>query len=338
MKLASVSRSAALLVALITLTVVAIAETTIPTPKLEWSGYVQGRFTDVIGKMQASPTPADTNFDVKRAYLNLRATVGDHFGATILVTGQPKTMVVEAFVDYIDNPYQARLGLSRITYGYETGLSSTKLITLERSKAISDLVYTPFLYDRGAFVYYKPAVGFNLALAIVNGNPPDVSTDPNEAKNLDGRFGYRSKGFDIGVSAYTGKLAYNTKGEKLDIPLSADRFGFDVEYINGPIVLLSELIYGEDSQLDGPTIKRQGGYVTVGYRLPKSKFMPYLRYDWYDRDLDNNISADDFSRVTMGVNCYVNTFTRLTLEYEAINDEVEFEQDGRLTAQAQVNF
>lgn len=299
---------------------------------VKWTiaGYVQGRYTNVLGETPGVPDPVDQtdNFDIKRAYLVLRVAVDEHTGAFLMANGYNQNKAIElleAYGFYTDGPYTAQLGLARIPFGYESPLSSAGLITLERSQVIQTNIY-PFGFDRGVFGYYTPAKGLRAAAAVTNGSLINVSTDNNEGKNFIGHLGYPVPNGMIGASYYTG----NKPGGTPDQQLRAT--GVDLQWKPGPFTVISEYLVGENAGADF-----RGYYVTVGYRKAGSATQPYIRYDVYDPDTD--VAADnDFSRVTLGANHFLNAKTRVTLEYEAINDDLQPDLDGRVAFQYQVSF
>jgi len=248
--------------------------------------------------------------------------VDERIGAAILFNGVPSTSLLEAYGDYTVKPFSTRLGLSRIPFGYEVPLSSSRLITLERSKVATDLL-VPFTFDKGLFWYYQPGQGPNLALALTNGTPPNVPTDTNERKDFIGRLSHAIPGGEIGLSMYQGNNPTNNQ--------TMDRTGIDLETKQGPVTLLSEVIAGRDGTTDS-----LGGYVTLAYQKDGTPSQPYIRFDTFDRD--DAVPDDVYNRVTVGYNHYLATGTRVTLEYESINDEQEPDLNGRITTQYQVSF
>lgn len=283
-----------------------------------FNGYVQGRFSETIG----APTP--DSFEAKRAYVALRATIDPNYSAYLLVSGFNTVSVLEAYAEYTDAPFSARLGLSRVPFGYEIPLSSSRLITLERSEVIQDLVY-PYTFDRGVFAYYQPKSGFTGALALTNGEPVGIPRDDEENKTLIARLGHAIPGGQLGASIYNGREP--GAGVTADLEL----VGVDAQWASGPFTVLSEYVTGSRGTADP-----NGGYLTVAYRQADSRLQPYLRYDSYDRD--SNLPNRDFTRYTTGVNYFPNPATRLTLEYETFDDDLNAALEGRITAQAQVSF
>ena len=224
--------------------------------KYFFTGYVQGRFSETFGEVGVGSAAVEVpdTFEIRRAYIMLKATVDEHIGATVLVnafntnrlpTGEVvgnDLNLLEAYGEYTAKPFSGRLGLSRIPFGYEVPLSSASLITLERSLILQDLVF-PFAFDRGIFGYYQQPQGLGVALAVTNGRTVNAAIDNNDRKNVIGRISYALKNNGtIGLSRYQGDNP-NT-GATLDVN------DLDIVYNFGPLLVLSELVNGQNGDLD----------------------------------------------------------------------------------------
>lgn len=303
-----------------------------PTPPVKWfvSGYIQPRFTLVNGSSTSGIT--NSTFDVKRYSLFVRAQLDPHISAVVTPSGLPNTSLLEAYGEYADKTYSARLGLSRIPFGYESPLGSNKLITLERSQVVSQLLVVPGLwYDRGAYVYVKPVDKLNIAAGVANGASTSTAQDPNNGKNVVARVGYQVLPKTIvGISYYDGTVAQTNNGSYVTgTHIDAQRIGADLEATAGQFQIISEALLGKNGDVDA-----KGGYVTVAYTQGKTQ--PYVRYDVYDPNTDT--ANNSFERWTGGVGYYVTPNAKLSLEYEAINDDTQPNLNGRLTTQYQISF
>lgn len=291
-----------------------------PPVTFAFNGYVQGRFSDVLGDNTSAST-----FEVKRAYVNLLAQLSPRVSATLMVSGAPTTEVKEAYGQYnFDPSCKARLGLVRIPFGYEIPLSSARLITLERSQAFNKLL-ADFTFERGLFTYYNPLNSrLSLQAAVVNGTPTSTPADTNDTKNIVARLGYTLLGGQVGASIYNGKGLDGT---------TMDREGIDVVKKTGEFTVIGEAIAGKTGTVDA-----NGAYVTLAYQKKGSPWQPYARYDTYDPNTDQG--NDTFHRTTIGTNYYVTDNTRLTAEYQTIDDETPGSTlgDGFVGFQYQVSF
>jgi hypothetical protein len=296
------------------------------------SGYVQGRISDRIGDQG---TPANSYFDIKRASIYMRASVNEHVTGVLFVSGTPNARIEHAYAEYADKPYSARLGLAPVPFGYEAPISSSGLLTLERSQIITDLFIVPgvLLLDRGLYGFYMPGEGFNASLGIVNGTPVNDLTVPEKSgKVIVARLGHSISGGQIGASIYDGRRE-ETVGNAAVIA-DATILGLDLQMKRGPWTILSELVDGEDNNID-----KWGGYVTVGYRREGSPSQPYLRLDYEDQN--ENAGNDVFRRATVGYHYYLTPTSKLTAEYEAIDAKPGFspaQPEGRITGQYQIIY
>jgi len=208
----------------------------LPTP-VKWTvnGYVQARISDTTGDHKPLV------FDAKRLYITFRVDVDQHISAGALVSGSPVNPfnILEAYGEYrFNQDFKARAGEYRLPFGYELPLSSSRLITLERSQVVTAFLYKNFNFERGAYVYYAPPkLPYNISLGVVDGIPVDYATSSSSqsAKNVVARAGYNVPGGQIGISAYAGK------GPQAQL---LQRTGYDVETTFSDFTLLSEGIIG----------------------------------------------------------------------------------------------
>ncbi|MHB9131113.1 MAG: hypothetical protein ACYDBB_08495 [Armatimonadota bacterium] len=309
------------------------------------TGYVQGRFGDIFSAVP--PRPGDPlqqeSFDATRAYIFLKASVDEHVSAVILANGfmadktaspnTPQTVgvdvnLLEAYAEYTAAPYSARLGLSRIPFGYETQLTTSRLITLERSQIIGTLAY-PYGFDRGGFIYYQPAKGLNVSAGVVNGSPVNVQPINNQAgnfahKNVVARVGCNIKGGQAGGSIYYGDKP-GAIGTRLQL------LNFDLQTTRGNWTAITEVLGGREGA-NHPI----GGYLTLAYQKPKAASQPYVRVEMFDRDRG---SSNDLSkRLTLGYNYYLNPTTKLTVEFQDLQDDMRTDLHTSQAVQYQVVF
>lgn len=296
------------------------------------TGYVQGRYSDLLGTSAAAASNPGT-FNIQRAYFVVDATVDDNVGAVLVAAHVTNGARLEhAYARYVTKPFQFRLGLSPLPFGYEAPLTSCKLVTLERSKVVDNLFISAegipgslYILDRGAMAYYLPGKGFNAEASVSNGNGILTSADANNAKVFTGRIGHYLPGGDMGVSLYTGK---RSAGAAI---VSVRVLGLDVETKTGPYTIIGEVLTGKDNG-----IEKDGGYVTVAYRKNGSVSEPYLRYDIFDPN--KNVASDNYKRVTAGYSYYLNPNSKLTLELQRISDKLDPNVDGAVGFQYQVIF
>ncbi len=300
----------------------------VSAPVITPGGYVQARFNGYFGDNEPNPT-----FALTRAYVYVNAMLDQHVGAFILARASgsnfnapvtagnfntPSTSgawVEFAYAKYVDAPYEARLGLGPVPFGYEAPLSSSALVTLERSQPISaifDIGGANYHLDRGLYAYYLPKQGGNLSLALVNGGGLANLSDPNAGKTAIGRAGFVNSKIDVGVSAYAGSTG-GTPNLPSNTSAVSKKYvaGLDLRTSVDIVKVISEAVYNTNQ-----SIRSAGGYITI-YTRPKGwDYQPYFRYDVYDPN--TKTSNDAFQRGTAGVSYFLNATSRLTAELQYI--------------------
>jgi hypothetical protein len=271
--------------------------------QLQTSFIVQSRL--ILPVSDEGNTTNNSSFDVRRSNVTFKARVDPRVSALVTINmGSGNSFLNEAYAQYQQLPWQARLGLVRIPFGYEMPLSSAKVIPLERSRAITSLFSSKRDYDRGLFVYHLKD-NSDFAVAVTNGGNVDTIVDPDTDKAVVAHIGRRIGTAYLGASYYTG--TYAVTGKKMD------RIGVDLQYSRGAVLLLAEAITGHDGDTG-----TDGGYGLLAYQRPGSAMQYYGRYDVYDQNCD--AVGDSYRRVSVGANRYVNANTKLTVEYDFVHD------------------
>jgi hypothetical protein len=262
------------------------------------SGYAQARVN-----FQQDVAPASSFID-KRLYMNLDAKTGTDTKVGVLLTGFPKYGVLKAFVekDQIGKKDSTiyRMGLFSTPFGYEAGLSSASLITLERSKGVSELVYKPWSFDNGLFMNYTKK-GLSAAVGLTNGEKMDATKglpsngDTNNVKNVTARIGKKSGDTTVGASAL-----YGADGD-LQV------YGVDAMMVKKDLTVIGEAIMGDDC-----STKSNGFYVTAAQT--GNDINPYARFDTYDANTD--IAGGQYYGVTIGASHMLNPMTKESFEIQ----------------------
>ncbi len=300
-------------------------------PVLTFNGYIQARAFEGIG----TTTKAQDGFALQRGYFITTAKIGDNVSARLVAKQTASSSdtgslnLIEAWGQYAMGNYAVKAGLVGIPFGYENPLSSSKLITLERSAISMAQVYN-YAFDRGVCVGYMPKTGPNLVAAVVNGANLYAPANTDNTVNGVMRVGDNTKWGNVGVSLYNGRL--NNASEQI--------LGFDGQSQVGPCTVQTELIQAKNGN-----VTSDGGYLTLAYKpslVPNCQ--PYARYDVYDANVANASRGDYFQRITLGANYFLNPFTRVTLEYQGIGKvnnaaySTVTSTHGQVAGQLQVSF
>jgi hypothetical protein len=270
-------------------------------PAVTVNGYVQARAMEALGD---KVTPR-FSFGVQRAYVLVSAKINDEVTARVTtkqVASDTGLNIIEAWGQYAKGAYAIKAGLVGVPFGYESPLSSSKLITLERSAVSMAQVY-PYTFDRGIVASYTSKFGPVANLAIVNGEKLATAANTDNTVNMALRVSDATKFGTWGVSMSDGKISglYNFV------------VGADYQGKVGPATVQIEALQAKNGN-----VTSNGGYVTVACApklLPNTQ--PYVRYDVYNKDF--KASGDYFQRLTLGANYQLNPATKLTLEYQGTN-------------------
>ena len=309
-------------------------------------------------------TTAGNQFFVRRARLFFDGMVADKVGFKISAETADTTgkILRDAFIftDYI--PYtRVTIGQFKVPFGLEGVQALGSLPVINRSFA-TNFIHYPTLRDLGGMVsgQVKTSVGSlplgaGYAVGVFNGTGMNV-TDNNDNKDVSGRVWVNPlvAGFTVGGSLYHGKT--NTSSTSDRVKKDWDRWGADVEY--RPVYMKGLLLQGEYLwarkyygtyasanmfTTPGPNFRRQahsdGWYALASYKVDGLQgywrylngFEPVVRYDTLDEDTSTQTALsrqDSRNRTTIGLNYYLNKYTRIMADYEIIH------ADGGLKTQS----
>jgi hypothetical protein len=264
-------------------------------------GYIQSR---LILQKDANP---GSSFTDSRVYITGTAVTGAdtkvgffYSGFSVDSSGQSvnKGGLLMAWGEKTKGNDTYRMGLYKSPFGYETGLSSASLVTLERSKAVSELVYKPWSFDNG-FYWDRTDGSTTISAAVTNGEPMQnalpVNRDSDNVKNFTARIGSTKAKSVCGASAMY--------GDSGDLTI----YGLDGRTTGTDINLIGEAVYADDHG-----VKKDGFYLTAACNKANQTYHPYARLDWYDSDADT--SDNEYTGFTIGVSRNVNTMTKETIE------------------------
>lgn len=280
---------------------------TSPNSELTIAGYVQVRAdltidTGINKGHSAGPT---IDFLVKRAYINLASDIDKKTRMGILLGHMSSDFtVLEAYGVYDLGKTTWRAGKYRNLYGYESSLSSARLVTLERSQIIQNLVYVPWSFDSGVFAEFKgksKAAGDSmLCVAITDGEGffSDVETDAT--KNVLIRGVKETKAATTGVNLFTGKAGAGVVGYAPGEGFTY--FGVDMTGKKKDLTYIIEILGGKK----GSTVVG-GGYITLAKKKADSTLTKYARFDTYTNGSTNGV-------LTLGQSRQLSPTAKTTLE------------------------
>ncbi len=289
--------------------------------ELKISGYTQARFLDT--EIEGS----DYDFDLRRARVKIAGPVnedGTEIKLQIELGGLDDGKSVELKDLTITHPlseeWKVRVGFSDMMFGEDVAYSSSTRLPFERAKVTRSLF--PGEKDTGIYFFYKPMDKGSSTPHITLGYSDDLESmddklftgddvhDDSEALVASVKWPLRNKGaaglsymrasrdgFDAGGAP----LGYDDDVWAAHVRYNGNRgFNFQGEYFNG----------------SRKEVDVDGWYGTLEYTPKESNTTWFYRYDIYD-DGD----AADYKRHTLGAAHELGKNSRLTLQYEDVDDE-----------------
>jgi hypothetical protein len=246
------------------------------------------------------------------------------------------------------------------TFDYINFTNVTNQLTLERFPSAEDLNLAPqpepgnsmnrFSLPAGAFrdtgvqVFSTFKVGdweHSYAAMVGNGNGVNLG-------NSNGKFnGYlywaSERVFQGGKKARRQGwkfFAWGQKGERVNAYDTSQeqertRYGVGTKYLKKPFRVTAEYMWGKGMIFQGQQrpqdmfndLEADGGYIDIGFFIPKSKWEIDFRADTYTRGENQASSGPDdktkYNTVTVGTQYHFNKKTHATLSYDFRNDSSE---------------
>jgi len=302
------------------------AENTFPSYNIR--GFIQQQFIE-----DATPgTPA--RFTMHRARFGLSGNVTEQISINVigglLEPPQNSPRLVHAYMDYRAHPLLTiRAGQFLVPFGLEGSEVIPLNPAIERSLAVRRLNTFSWFSDIGV-----QAGGnwtrFNYAIALINGAGANQPEQINP-KDFVGRLGVElMDNLEAGISGHIGQYQPDQTLENYE---SRYRMGLDLNFTGDPVFVRGEYIHRSDKQPDGEEITMNGGYLLAGYNFT-NRLEGIARYEYLkpNTDLDNN----GLQVYTIGANYYFAGRTRLSVNYEFRDDELNPNLGNLLTVQMQV--
>lgn len=297
-------------------------------PSFKFGGFLQQQFI-------ADQTPnSPARFSIHRARVGVTGSITDRIKVNLIggyaepPNNTPR--LVNAFIDFDIHPlFQVRTGQFLLPFGLEGPEPIPLNPAIERSMAIRRLNTFTMFRDIGVQVSGHQSI-FGYAVALVNGGGAN-QIEQNEPKDLMGRIGLTPvENLELGVSGHLGKYQTDPSSENRE---SRYRAGIDISYRGNPVFMRGEYIIREDEQPAGGSWKMNGGYLLAGYQFTE-ELQTIARYEYYEPDT----SADDdhLNGFTIGASYYFMGNTRISVNYEFRDDQLNTDLGNLLTIQMQV--
>jgi len=297
-------------------------------PSYNIRGFIQQQFIE-----DATPgTPA--RFTMHRARFGLSGNVTEqisiHVIGGLLEPPQNTPRLVHAYMDYRAHPLlTVRAGQFLVPFGLESSEVIPLNPAIERTLAVRRLNTFHMFSDVGLQARGN-WTRFNYAIALINGAGANQPEQINP-KDFAGRLGVQLiENMEAGISGHIGQFQPD---QTLDNYESRYRMGLDLNFSGDPVFVRGEYIHRRDNQPDGEEITMNGGYLLAGYNFT-NRLEGIARYEFLkpNTDLDNN----KLQVFTIGANYYFVGRTRLSVNYEFRDDELNPDFGNLLTVQMQV--
>lgn len=268
-------------------------------------------------------------FMFRHARMHLKGTIGENMNGFVQIETKTGAVTLQnAFINLLYVPHtEIRAGYIKLPFGREAFGHPLKNPTIDISKASKEIYRGA--HDMGFHLKYAHPIA-TLWAAAVNGNNGITTTDNNGSKDFCGRLLFSPfPGLGIGGSLYSGKAG--TDG------LSTTRYGAELNYGKGPILVKGEYLAATDGQAAGDEMRSTGYYAVAAYRI-HPQVEGVCRYDGYDPNTDGD--EDEWSNITLGLNYYLSagSWNRLAVNYEIRDDKSNEAMGDLLTVQLQVLF
>ena len=297
-------------------------------PSYSLFGFVQQQYVDD----RTPNTPA--GFSIHRARLGVTGSITDNLRVRILggfvEPPQNNPQLLHAHMDYRINPLLTiRAGQFLLPFGIE-GFEGIPLNpAIERSIAVRRLNTFRMFSDIGVQASGNLS-RINYAVALVNGTGANQAEQMN-LKDVIGRVGIElADNFEIGLSGHAGNYQ---PAQDPDNDQARYRAGIDMEYSGDPLFFRGEFITRNDHQPDGETVTMNGGYILGGVTIT-DRLEGITRFEYFTPN--RNANDNRFTGYTVGANYYFAGRTRLSVNYEFRDDEMNPNLGNMLTVQMQI--
>jgi len=278
-----------------------------------------------------------SGFETNRARIILDGKVLKDIAFRIQIDAAASTDILRcAYIKYTCLPYaDLKLGQFKIPFSEEQLTSSAKLDVFKRAQVASKLSYS---YDIGMMLERK-LLGNKLyyGIGVFNGSGRNTA-DNNENKDLIGRVvispfkGSENifAGLSLGCATQIGKQPSSgtSTGDR-------NRYGALFKYTYANLKLQGEYILQQQEQIDQSRKDSDGWYALLTY-----SFVPALagalKYEQYDPD--RALAGDRGDIGTLGLNWFLNNYTKLQFNYRFKKQEESTDLNREFFLQAQIKY
>lgn len=283
---------------------------------------------------------------------NVYVYIQPDFASSASITGLHFGQLRDAYFDVgfdKDNEYRARIGQSKVPFGFENMQSSQNRLPLDRNDGLNSAVSNE--RDIGVFFYYAPKeirkkyshfVNGNLkgsgdygvfGLGVYNGqtaNRPEMNNSLHIVARASYPFSIGNQVIEPGIQGYTGKyVLYDSQispgaGTSVDNNYLDQRIAASFILYPQPFGIQAEYNIGKGPEFDKETQtitekNLYGGYATLTYKWEYKDhvFFPFTRLQQYRGGKKHELDARsyDVKEMEMGIEWQPNKNFELVLMY-----------------------
>ena len=274
-------------------------------------------------------TSGSDGFQVRRGRLGISGDVAKNISFKFLFDIAKTPYLIDAQVDVaFSKQFTFRFGQFKVPFSLESYTSTADLDTINRAQVVDKLSPGRDIgasgRDVGASVWAKWSIA-DINLALLNGSGINKA-DMDKHKDIAGRVVLAPLDWlRVGAAIYDGEVS-TTSG-----PARRDRTGLEVALWRGEFSFKAEYISAADGRM-----KANGWYAQAGYFILPKQVQAVLKFDSFDKNRD--LGSDRSDVLTIGVNWFFTTKTKLQVNYERIRLETGKALGNVLLAQFQAGF
>ncbi len=331
-------------------------------------GVVSGRNISIGGYTQVryqslqEPKKID-GFDIRRARLDIKGTFSPEWEYRLQTDFAVSPKIIDAYFVY--KPYDGFKitgGQFIVPNSLENTTPDNTLETIDRAQvsglvnrnkdAIGDQNGRDIGLQVSGSLFQNSSNRFLLDYYLGYFNGQGINKgDLNESKDIAARLVAHPTTFlDFGVSysngydnwettaakaaTYTGNVLTKAPTNAINTNNVQNRIGADVAVNYNLFSLRAEYLQAQQ----GYGLKKDGWYAQVGYFVIPTKVQLVAKYDSFDKD--KKIAKNTTEFLTLGTNYYVNSFTKIQINYKRYSDNFATASGNKdeIVAQLQLKF
>ena len=257
-------------------------------------------------------TSGSDGFQVRRSRLGLSGEIAKNISFKCLFEVAKTPYLIDAQVDVTFSKEVAfRFGQFKVPFSLESYTSTTDLDTVNRTQVVDKLSPGRDIGASGRDIGALFQVRWSIAdvnMALLNGSGINKA-DTDKHKDIAGRLVIEPLDWlKVGASVYEGEVTTSSG------PVRRDRTGLEIALARSDFSFKAEYIAAADGLL-----KANGWYAQAGYFIVPKQVQAILKFDSFDKN--RSAGSDRSDALTVGVNWFFTSKTKLQVNYERIRLE-----------------